>query len=122
MVLIDTRDNRRDSLSFSRPTLSDSDSLVVPAAQIIQDSVRVSNIWTLPEPILHLRRHAARLMERTGNSNDVDAIAQIGNGPALEDVWLLEPSGFKASIIDRTFHTPAREERLQQPRFPEQSM
>ena len=72
-------------------------------------------ISTLPEPILHLRRHAARLMERTGNSNDVDAIAQIGNGPALEDVWLLEPSGFKASIIDRTFHTPAREERLQQP-------
>ncbi len=72
-------------------------------------------ISAMPESILHLRRNAARLIERADPSQDIDGANLSGVGPGIDEAWLLDPSRLQASIIDRSFHTPAREERLARP-------
>ncbi len=72
-------------------------------------------ISTMPESVLNLRRHAARLMERSSDSRDMDAGTTLNSELPIDEPWLSEPSGLRASIVDRTFHRAADVARLQQP-------
>ena len=67
-------------------------------------------ISAMPEPILHLRRNAARLLERSNGAPDAEE-TQGAEQPA-EEPW---QSGPRASIVDRSLHRAADETRLRQP-------
>ncbi|MEI7710153.1 MAG: glycosyltransferase [Rhodospirillales bacterium] len=67
-------------------------------------------ISAMPEPILHLRRNAARLLARSNDAQEAEE-TQGAEQPA-EEPW---QSGPRASIVDRSLHRAADETRLRQP-------
>ena len=69
-------------------------------------------ISTMPESVLHLRRNAARLMERSNGTQSTEAHGVPDGEMPLDEPWL---SGPRASIVDRAFHQTAEAGRLRKP-------
>ena len=69
----------------------------------------------LPEPVLHLRRNAARLLGNPGASQDSETSPSDHAGSVIDEPWLNDSTTNRASIVDRTLHKRADEERLSRP-------
>ena len=72
-------------------------------------------ISVIPEPILELRRKAANIIKRSPPSQSPNHESASDVTPAIDEPWLLDPAQFRASIVNRAFHSPAGEKKLPRP-------